>query len=128
MLLHLSDLSPEPLHAQISRQIRARILSGDLEEGSQLPSIRTLARKLNVSVITTQRAYEDLDREGVINSRKGKGFFVAELTDEQKLKMALDRFRGNLRPIVSDALAGGLSQSDVKRTLEDIMRSGGKRE
>ena len=74
MILHLSELSSEPLQAQIVRQIRAAILAGSLSEGELLPSIRTLARESKVSVITVQRAYGTLENEGVIRSRRGKGF------------------------------------------------------
>ena len=64
MILNLSELSDEPLHAQISRQIRAKILSEDLSGDEPIPSIRGLAREQRVSVITVQRAYEDLECEG----------------------------------------------------------------
>ncbi len=64
MILALSELSPEPLHAQITRQVRARILALELTGDEPLPSIRALAREQRVSVITVQRAYEDLEREG----------------------------------------------------------------
>ena len=75
MLLHLSELSAEPMQNQIARQIRASILAGTLREGEALPSIRALARDVKVSVITVQRAYATLETEGVIRSRRGKGFF-----------------------------------------------------
>ena len=128
MLLHLSDVSPEPLHAQMSRQIRAMILAGDLEEGEALPSIRGMASEQHVSVITVQRAYDDLQREELIHSKWGKGFFVASLTDEQKQAMALDRLKENLAPILSDALAGGLTPRGVLETVREILkRRGGKR-
>ena len=76
MILNLSDLSDEPLQGQIVRQVRAKILAGELAADSDLPSIRSLAREQQVSVITVQRAYESLVREGLIHSRRGKGFFV----------------------------------------------------
>ena len=71
MILNLSELSDEPLHAQISRQIRARILAHELTDEAPLPSIRVMARQQKVSVITVKRAYEDLEREGLIRSRRG---------------------------------------------------------
>ena len=77
MLLNLTDLSNEPLQSQIVRQIRAKILAGGLPAGIDLPSIRKLAREQHISVITVQRAYESLEREGLIHSRRGKGFFVS---------------------------------------------------
>ena len=64
MRVVVSNASPEPIYEQITRQIRQQIISGDLEEGVPLPSIRRLAKELQVSVITTQRAYDDLEQEG----------------------------------------------------------------
>jgi GntR family transcriptional regulator len=75
MLLNLTDLSDESLQNQLSRQVRAKILNGELMAGEMLPSIRSLAREQRVSVITIQRGYETLEREGLIHSRRGKGFF-----------------------------------------------------
>jgi len=122
MLLHLSDVSSEPLHGQISRQIRAMILSGDLVEGEPLPSIRTMAKDQHVSVITVQRAYDDLQREELIRSKRGVGFFVASLTDERKQAMALERLREHLAPILLDGLAGGLSPQGVMEAVQEILR------
>ena len=84
MLLNLTDLSDEPLQSQIQRQIRAKILNGELEAGYMLPSIRQLAREQKVSVITVQRGYELLEREGLILSRRGKGYFVNELQKKRE--------------------------------------------
>lgn len=122
MLLDLTDLSDEPLHEQISRQIRARILSGALESESSLPSIRGLARDTRVSVITVQRAYEDLDREGLIRARRGKGFFVLSLDESEKTALARRRLREAVEPMVDAAVAEGLSTSDVRAVVASIIR------
>lgn len=121
MLLNLSDLSPEPLHAQISRQIRAKILVGELTEGVSLPSIRKMAREQKVSVITVQRAYEDLDKEGLINSRRGKGFTVAALSSRQKKTMALNRLRENLEPVILDAQDAGMNDEQIQGAVRDLL-------
>jgi len=121
MLLNLTDLSAEPLQQQIVRQIRSKILSGELITGADLPSIRGLARDYHVSVITVQRAYELLVRDGLILSRRGKGFFVAELTKDGKKEMARQRLRDNLEPILFEALADGLSPADVEDIIEKII-------
>ncbi|MCX6646060.1 MAG: GntR family transcriptional regulator, partial [bacterium] len=113
MLLHLSDISSEPLHAQISRQIRTRILSGTLEEGEALPSIRAMAREQHVSVITVQRAYDDLQREGLLNSKKGKGLFVATLSGERKLELAIDRLIDDIEPVIHGALESGVKKRQI---------------
>ena len=119
MLLNLTDLSSEPLQSQIVRQIRAKILSGELEAETDLPSIRALASTQHVSVITVQRAYETLLREGLIHARRGKGFFVSELPRDQKKEMAKQKLADGLKPIVETALAEGLSVQEIKRAVED---------
>lgn len=75
---HLSQTDSRPLYLQILEQIRARVAAGDWPPGKELPSIRALAATLKVSVITIKRAYLDLESEGVIVTRHGKGSFVAE--------------------------------------------------
>lgn len=122
MLLHLTDLSPEPLHEQISRQIRAKILAGDLEPGAALPSIRGQAKDQKVSVITVQRAYDDLLREGLLLSRRGKGFFVAPLTQDKKQDLALSRVREKLRGVVGEAKAEGLNEAQLTRAFHDALK------
>ncbi len=125
MLLHLSDVSSEPLHGQISRQIRAKILAGDLAEGSALPSIRAMAREQHVSVITIKRSYEDLERDGLIYSKRGKGFFVAQLSDKQKQEMALEGLQEHLDPILMNGIAAGLTSKDIRQAVQKILRNRG---
>ena len=121
MILNLSDLSDEPLHAQISRQIRAKILSEDLAGGHALPSIRGMAKEQRVSVITVQRSYEDLEREGLLQSRRGKGFWVAPIPEGRKQKMAEDRFADALEQLVAHAAADGLRGTDMRRILDELL-------
>jgi GntR family transcriptional regulator len=125
LLLHLSDLSPEPLHGQISRQIRARVLAHDLEGDEPLPSIRALAREQRVSVITVQRAYEDLEREGLIRSRPGKGFFVVAIPDERKKTMAEQRLERALERLIAEGLAEGLEEPQIREVFERVLRENG---
>jgi GntR family transcriptional regulator len=77
--INISQTDARPMYLQIMEQIRARIAAGDWEPGKELPSIRALAAALNVSVITIKRAYLDLENEGVIVTRHGKGSFVADV-------------------------------------------------
>lgn len=77
MNINISNTSGQPIYDQISKQIRAQILSGELPEGELLPSMRMLAKELRISVITTKRAYEELERDGFIATVAGKGSFVA---------------------------------------------------
>lgn len=127
MILNLSELSDEPLHAQISRQIRAKILSEDLAGDDPIPSIRSLAREQRVSVITVQRAYDDLERGGLLRSRRGKGFWVAPLPERRRQTMAKDRFTDALEKLVSHTAAEGLSAADMRRILDRILGKGERR-
>jgi len=121
MILNLTDLSDEPLQSQISRQIRAKILAGDLAEGEALPSIRALAREQRVSVITVQRAYERLEREGLIQSRRRRGFFVVQITDQSKRERSEQQFKQQIEPIIRNALAEGLSQEEITQLINRLL-------
>lgn len=91
MRIIVSNSSSDPIYEQVARQIRSQILSGDLGEGDPLPSIRKLAQELQISVITTKRAYDELEKEGFIDTVGGKGSFVSvqnrEFLREKKMKV-----------------------------------------
>ena len=108
---------------EIVRQIRAMILSGDLKGEESLPSIRQLARDEKISVITVQRAYETLEREGFIHSRRGKGFYVSVLGNNTKKEIALDSFKKRIEPIIEIALSEGIKIFEIKKTITDIINS-----
>ena len=97
MNIIISNSSGQPIYEQIVSQIKNMIISGSLKEGDALPSMRLLAKELRISVITTKRAYEELEREGFIVSYTGKGSFVAsqnmELIKEQKYREIEDYLR-----------------------------------
>jgi GntR family transcriptional regulator len=122
MLLNLTDLSSEPLQGQIVRQIRAKILAGEISAGTDLPSIRKLASDQHISVITVQRAYEMLERESLIHSRRGKGFFVSELSRDGRKGMARERLREVLEPKIKAALAEGLSKEEITKIIGNIFK------
>ena len=82
MNIIISNISDKPIYEQIYLQIKGAILRGDLKEGEALPSIRALAKDLRISVITTKRAFDDLERDGFIYSVQGKGSFVAAKNKE----------------------------------------------
>lgn len=86
----ISNSSDNPIYEQICTQIKAQIINGTLNEGDILPSIRHLAKDLRISVITTKRAYEELEKDGFIETVKGKGSYVAqknlEIIKENELK------------------------------------------
>ncbi|MCB0292809.1 MAG: GntR family transcriptional regulator, partial [Calditrichaeota bacterium] len=93
--------------------------------GDNLPSIRGLARDQRVSVITVQRAYEYLEREGLIHSRRGKGFFVSELSDKTKKEMAKTRLLETLQAPLLAALAEGLSKADIQQIVQLLLAQSG---
>ena len=103
MEIFISNTSDKPLYEQITAQIKNLILSGALAEGQALPSMRQLARDLRISVITTKRAYEDLEREGFLTNVPGKGCFVAAkdpaLLREETLRLTKSRFILQIRVI-----------------------------
>ncbi len=118
MKIIISNASPDPIYEQIVKQIKAQIISGDLVEGDPLPSIRKFAQELQISVITTKRAYEELEKEGFIDSVGGKGCFVAmqnkELLREKKIKTV----EGLLNDAVFEAKKLGVSLTEIKEMLE----------
>ncbi len=97
----LTNAGGQPIYDQIVSQIKAQILSGKLKEGDALPSLRTLAKELRISVITTKRAYEELEREGFIVSLTGKGSFVAGANTELIREEHLRRLEDHLREAVA---------------------------
>ena len=122
MLLSLSERSQEPLHKQISRQIRAYILSSDLNAEQAIDSIRGLARSNGVSVITVQKAYEELEREGLIYARRGKGFFVAEVKSHEREELSRMRLLEGLHPFLQQAIQEGFSTHQILELVGEILK------
>lgn len=95
MKIIISNSSNEPIYSQLANQLRSYIIKGELKEGELLPSIRGLAKDLQISVITTKRSYDELEKEGFIETVPGKGSYVAvqnkELMKEKKLKIIEDK-------------------------------------
>ena len=114
----ISNASGKPIYEQITGQIKGMILSGVLLEGDALPSMRLLAKELRISVITTKRAYEELVREGFIETVMGKGSFVAgrnmELIREEQLRLA----EGYLAQAMEVARQGGIQREELHRMLD----------
>jgi len=109
----LSNNNPDPIYLQIVEQIRAQIVQGILPEGTLLPSIRSLAKDLRISVITTKRAYDELEREGYIQTVAAKGSYVAARSHEQLKEEYLRKIEEHMRSIklLSDFL--GLSDEEL---------------
>ena len=117
MRILISNASPDPIYEQIARQIRAQILGGELAEGDLLPSIRKLARDLQISVITTKRAYEELEREGFINTVGGKGTFVAAQNPEFLREKRVREVEEKLAEAVDKARLLGVGRSQLAEML-----------
>ena len=117
MDFYISHSSKKPIYEQIMAQIKSQILSGVLKEGDALPSIRVLARELRISVITTKRAYDELEHEGLLHSVAGKGTFVAaanpQLLREEKMRQLEDL----LQKAVDSAKEHGFSLEELTRIL-----------
>lgn len=117
MELYISNAGQEPIYAQITRQIQEKILSGEFREGDALPSIRALARDLRISVITTKRAYEDLEAAGFITTMPGRGSFVAPQNPALHREQALTQVEEALSQAIAAARRGGVNLEEVTETL-----------
>ncbi len=111
-----------PIYDQITRQIKGYILSGTLAEGEALPSMRALARDLRISVITTKRAYEELEREGFITTVPGKGCFVAARNLELVREDARRRVEDHLIQALDVARSAGISAAEVRQALDILSK------
>ena len=116
----ISNSSQKPIYEQITAQIKSMILSGALREGDTLPSMRLLARELRISVITTKRAYEDLERDGFIETVAGKGCFVAGRNMELLREEQLRRAEEYLQSAVNVARAGSITLDELIEILKLI--------
>jgi GntR family transcriptional regulator len=118
----LSMDDPEPMYRQIEAQLRDFILTGQLPPGTKLPSVRALASDLACSVITTRRAYQDLETAGFIRTRHGIGTIVAELDEQQKE----EHRRGPVQEAFGDAISAGrragLSEDELRKLFEEALR------
>ena len=111
----------QPIYEQICVQIKNQILSGALAAGKPLPSIRALAKDLRISVITTKRAYDELEKDGFICTVAGKGSFVAERDTELMREMHLKDMEQHLQRAAELAAACGVSRADLLNTLTLLM-------
>ena len=132
----ISNSGGVPIYEQITRQMKGLILRGELKEGEALPSMRLLAKELRISVITTKRAYEELERDGFLENVPGKGCFVAPQNKEllreaqlrrveEKLTQAIEEARRgavSLEELKEHYRRGGLGDVTVKRFLNNVMQ------
>ncbi len=115
--LVISQTSNQPIYEQIKNQIKKQIIEGSLKAGEALPSIRVLAKELNVSVITTKRAYEELEKEGFIVTVPAKGTFVAEIDKEKISNLGAKEIEEDLQKVVRKAK---LLRIELKKLIDMI--------
>ena len=126
MNLIISNASGKPIYEQIYTQVKNCIISGELSPGDALPSIRALAKDLRISVITTTRAYDELERDGFIDRVPGKGCYVAENNLELVREAHLKQIEDHMTEIVTLAAGCSLSEEDTVRMLRLIWENEGK--
>lgn len=114
----LSNISDEPIYQQIISQIKSEIMSGSLAAGDALPSMRALAQQLRISVITTKRAYEELERDGFIENFAGKGCFVKRQNTDFLREETIRQTEEILSKACEKAKICGLSLEEMKEMLE----------
>ena len=116
-LIQLNYRDSKPIYEQITAQIKNSILNGELQEGEALPSMRALAKDLRISVITTKRAYEDLERDGFVVTVAGKGCFVAPKNLELMREEQRKKVEGALQCAVDQAKAASIDLEELKEML-----------
>lgn len=117
MKIIISNADSTPIYEQIVRQVQKLIVTGMMEAGHALPSIRKLALDLQISVITSKRAYDELERDGYINTVSGKGSFVAEQSQELLSEKKMKQVEDILSEAVKEANALGISLEDMQVML-----------
>ena len=117
MRILISNSSPDPIYEQIVRQVKSQIISGELAEGEALPSIRKLAHELQISVITTKRAYEELEKEGLLDTVGGKGTFVASQNQEFMREKRMKVVEAKMTEALADARLMGVNFDELSEML-----------
>ena len=120
MFVRLSADNPDPMYRQVTDQIRDAIAAGDLQPDQLLPSIRELALELGVSVITIKRAYQDLEKAGLIRARRGMGSFVCPVDPGEMRRAKLEEIEGELKGILARGRKFDVTVDDVIRLLRRI--------
>lgn len=119
--LKLIQNSGVPIYQQIADQLKSDILAGKLKEGDYLPSIRGLARDLKISVITTMKAYEQLEAEGLVTASQGKGFYVNAQDSEMLKEQHMRKVEEALQEAIHAADLAGMTHTELKQTLEALL-------
>ena len=120
--IRLSMEDPQPMYRQIESQLRDFILAGQLKAGTKLPTISALAGELSCSVITTQRAYQDLEGEGLILTRQGRGTVVAEIPEEKLSARRRDAVEAAFREAVRTGRRAGFTEEELRDVLNQALQ------
>jgi GntR family transcriptional regulator len=124
MNIIISNSCSDPIYEQIYKQIKQQIMKGELQAGETLPSIRTLAKELQISVITTKRAYEELERDGFIATVGGKGSFVAEQNAELLQERKRQFIEEKMIQLVTEGKTLNVSLEEMLEMLTLLYREG----
>jgi GntR family transcriptional regulator len=114
----ISNRGDVPIYEQIEEQIKSMILNGQMKEGDALPSMRLLAKELKISLITTKRAYEDLEREGYIQSFTGKGSFVSKINESSVREKILFEIQESFEPAVLKAKSASIGKEELLEIID----------
>ena len=121
MKLIISNVSGVPIYEQIKQQIKSAILSGELQEEESLPSLRTLAKDLKISVLTVTRAYTELEQEGYVKNVQGRGCFVLGSGSELLREQLIRKVEAGLTEAIDAARLAGLPAQELHRLLDILM-------
>ncbi|BAK81203.1 GntR family transcriptional regulator [Candidatus Arthromitus sp. SFB-rat-Yit] len=121
MKLIISNVSGIPIYEQIKQQIKSAIMSGDLQKGETLPSLRTLAKELKISVLTVTRAYTELEQEGFVKNIQGRGCFVLDQGSELLKEQLICKIENNLLEAINTARVANISKEDLHNLLNILM-------
>lgn len=119
MKILISNYSSLPIYEQIREQIKESILKGEIEPGSMLPSIRVLASQCKVGVITVKRAYEELEKEGLIFNRQGKGCFVKEINQEEVMKQYEEQLKEKIKELRMFCKEHAISEARIMTLMNE---------
>ncbi len=121
MKLILSNVSGIPIYEQIKRQVKAAILSGELKEEEALPSLRTLAKDLKISVLTVTRAYTELEQEGFVRNVQGRGCFVLGSSSELMREQLIRKVEASLAEAIKAARIANLSREELQQLFDLLL-------
>lgn len=122
MFIRVNSNSHEPIYEQITHQLKERIINGELESGEMLPSIRNMAKDLGISVITTKRAYEELENEGLVESIGGKGTYVSAKNREFIREKRVHQMEEKLSEVIKESKMLNIGLQGLKVMVEVLYR------